>query len=151
MQCIGHQALLKGFNMWQHKVKLSLRAGGPRVGVWGFVLFSSWKPGAQLQICRQILSFIQVSQASVSPWTASPAVIWNTWYLGKSLSDLPILAGRDLCLPLWWIKSQNVGSFCCLWTFHPKVEHTLMTRVISAFLGLPGKSKRWKFSSSTAY
>lgn len=72
MQHVGHQALPKGFSMWQHKVKAQFdnrKAEDTCEALYSFLLRN---PGAQLQTGgRYGLSF-RFHSLLVSPWTMSP-------------------------------------------------------------------------------
>lgn len=50
MQYVGHQALPKGFSMWQHKVKAQSDGRKAKERCEALCSFLLRKPGAQLQI-----------------------------------------------------------------------------------------------------
>lgn len=146
MQCIGHQALLKGFNMWQHKQKPSLRAARPRVGVRLCAPFFSEArcptPDLEADIVFHsgLTGFLSVHELHLQESAETLA-----WYLGNFFQIFPFLLG-EVCVTHFNGLKVKVQGHSIFFGISSKsgAQKTLMTRVIPAFLALLGKKKEVK-------
>lgn len=154
MQYVGHQALPKGFSMWQHKVKAQFDSRKAKDMCEALCSFLLRKPGAQLQTGGRYRLSLRFHSLLVSPWTMSPTASWNTLLVSWRLffrSSQSYWKRSVFHLNGWKVKMQShsvlFGHFIQRWSTEDINDCNLCISSFTIF----SRGEKPRFSSITAH